>query len=282
MYLSVPLLIVWLTSAQAAPPAQPAPATAVSDAPEASDTRFDRAQPDFTLVALPTTLRVPLHKSAFRVTHRFLRSLGEGSFGDLAGDLFSLDSGAQIGLEYRYGLLPGAQVGINRTSDKTIQFFTEYDLLRKTGGNRGGLGLSAWASVDGTNNFRDSYTPALGAIVSRELGTRGAVYAEPMWVNNSNPLPSDVVDHNDTFILGLGGRARLGDGVYIVGEVTPRASGFKPGVMQGSFGLEGRVGGHVFQINFSNGFGTTIGQIARGGLNKSDWHLGFNISRKFF
>jgi hypothetical protein len=270
MLLLAPILLAWMTVAQPA------------DVPEASDTRFDRSQPDFTLVALPTTLRVPLHKSAFRVTHRFLRPLGEGNFGDLAGDFFSLDSGAQIGLEYRFGLLPGTQVGIHRTSDKTIQFFTEYDLLRKTGGNRGGFGLAAWGSIDGTNNFRDRYTPALGAILSKEFASRGAIYAEPMWVNNSNPLPSDVVDHNSTFMLGIGGRARLGDGVYLVGEVSPRLSGFKPGASQGSFGIEGRVGGHVFQLNFTNGFGTTIGQIARGGLNKSDWHMGFNISRKFF
>ena len=31
-----------------------------------------------------------------------------------------------------------------------------------------------------------------------------------------------------------------------------------------SFGLEGRAGGHLFQLNFSNGFGTTLGQIANG------------------
>jgi hypothetical protein len=32
------------------------------------------------------------------VTHRFTRSLAQGDFGDLAGDLFGIDSGAQIGL----------------------------------------------------------------------------------------------------------------------------------------------------------------------------------------
>jgi hypothetical protein len=65
--------------------------------------------------------------------------------------------------------------------------------------------------------------------------------------------------------------------------VTPRFSGFRPGVDQGSFGLEMRAGGHTFQINFSNGFGTTLGQIAsRGGVTSDSWYIGFNISRKFF
>src|SRR4029450_3928363 len=87
------------------------------------------AQPDFTLVALPTTLRLPKFKSAFRVTHRFTRPLGDGSFGDLAGDLFGLDTGAQIGLEYRFGLWRGTQVGIYRTSDRTIEFFTQHEVV---------------------------------------------------------------------------------------------------------------------------------------------------------
>src|SRR5262245_28976872 len=66
------------------------------------DRDLNLAQPDFTLVGLPTTLRLPRFKSAFRVTHRFGRPFGAGDFGDLAGDLFGLDSGAQIGLEYRF------------------------------------------------------------------------------------------------------------------------------------------------------------------------------------
>ena len=73
----------------------------------ASDPDLDLklAQPDFTLVGLPTSLRVPKFKSAFRVTHRFTRPLGDGSFGELASDFFGLDTGAQIGLEYRFGIL---------------------------------------------------------------------------------------------------------------------------------------------------------------------------------
>jgi hypothetical protein len=230
-------------------------------------------------VALPTTLRLPKFKSSFRVTHRFLRPLRNGDFGDLAGDLFGLDSGAQIGLEYRFGLWSGLQGGIHRTSDRTIEFFGEYNVLQQ--GKSGPLGVSAVATIDGTNNFKDVYTPAIGAAVSREFGAHGAVYVEPMFVGNSNPLPKELTDHNNTFMVGLGGRIRVRPTVYVVGEVTPRA-GYKPGVNQGSFGVEKRLGGHVFQLNFSNAFGTTMGQIARGGGSNSDWYMGFNISRKFY
>jgi len=101
-------------------------------------------------------------------------------------------------------------------------------------------------------------------------------------VNNANPLPSELADNNDSFLLGLGARLRIRPSLYLVGEIIPRVAGYEPAVNQASFGLEKLLGGHVFQVNFSNGFGTTTGQIARGGTGSKDWYLGFNISRKFF
>ena len=158
------------------------------------DLDINLAQPDFTLIALPTTLRLPKFKSAFRVTHRFTRPLGDGSFGDLAGDLFGLDTGAQIGLEYRFGLWRGTQVGIYRTSDRTIEFFTQHEVVAE--GSWLPVTISALATMDGTNNFQDSYSPGLGAVISRTLGEHGALYLEPIWVNNTNRLPSEVVEEN--------------------------------------------------------------------------------------
>jgi hypothetical protein len=237
------------------------------------------AEPDFTLVGLPTSLRVPTFKSAFRVSHRFTRPLSDGDFGSLLEDLFGIDSGAQIGLEYRFGLIRNGQVGIHRTSNRTIEFFGQYDLLRQ---GKSPVEISALATIEGTNNFRDSYSPALGAIVSRTIGDVAALYVEPIWVNNTNALPKSVVDHNDTFIVGLGARIRVRPTVYVVGEYAPRASGDEPGVSHIAFGLEKRAGGHLFQLNVSDAFGTTLAQIARGGPVERDWFLGFNISRKFF
>jgi hypothetical protein len=238
------------------------------------------AQPDFTLVALPTTLRLPKFKSAFRVTHRFTRPLGDGDFGDLAGDLFGLDTGAQIGLEYRFGLMRGTQVGINRTSDRTIQFFTEHEVVAE--GTWLPVTIAALATMDGTENFTESYSPGLGAVISRTLGQHGALYLEPIWVNNTNRLPSEVVEENDTFIVGMGARIRIRPTVYLAFEGAPRVSGNAPGSALISFGLEKRAGGHMFQLTVTNGIGTTMGQIARGAANTDDWRLGFAISRKFY
>jgi len=254
-----------------------APAQGQTAAP--SDRAVDPTQPDFTLIGLPTTLRMPKFASAFRVTHRFTRALGQGDFGDLLGDAFGVDGGAQIGLEYRFGILSGTQIGIHRTSDRTIQFFGQHQLFRQGEGMP--LSLDVLAVAEGTNNFRDSYSPALGAVVSRTINRYGAVYAHPIWINNTNPLPKEVVDDNDAFIIGVGGRLRVRPTVYVVIEAAPRF-GYEPDVTYLSFAIEMRAGGHLFQLNFSNGFGTTLSQMARGGFDYDDWFLGFNISRKFF
>lgn len=258
---------------------QAAPAPPAQD--DDPDADINLAQPDFTLAALPTTLRVPRHKSAFRVTHRFGRPLGAGDFGDLLGDLFGLDGGALIGLEYRFGLFRKTQIGLHRTSSKTIEFFAERELLAQSEGFP--ITIDALASIDGTNNFRDSYSPALGLVLSREVGDRAAFYLEPIWVNNSNPLPEELADDdNSTFMIGVGTRLRIRPSVYVLFEAAPRVAGYDPDVTHVSFGIEKRAGGHAFQLNFSNSFGTTLGQIARGGTSNDDWYLGFNISRKFF
>jgi len=275
-----------LAQTPAGDPAAPPPAAQPEDDPD-RDINF--AQPDFTLAALPTTLRLPRFKSSFRVTHRFGRSLGSGDFGDLVEDLFGLDGGAGVGLEYRFGLFRGAQIGIHRTSiEKTIQFFGEYSVKAQRDGFP--FGVTVMGSVEGTNNFKDeedegvvsSVSPAVGVLLSREIGQHGAVYLEPFRVNNTNPRPEELVDDNNTVIIGVGARVRVRPTVYVVFEAAPRVGGFDPGVTHFSFGLEKRAGGHLFQLNFSNDFGTTLAQIARGGFNNDDWYLGFNISRKFF
>jgi hypothetical protein len=259
------------------------PSLAPAQNPPSGDDDPDRdintSQTDFTLITLPTTLRVPKFRSSFRVTHRFTQSLAQGDFSDQAGSLFGIDSGARIGLEYRFGLMRGLQVGIHRTSNKTINLFTEYNLWNQRSGKW--LGVNVLASMDGTDNFSDSYSPSLGVAISRELGSHGAIYVEPMWVNNTNPRPDDLGDDNDTFMVGLGARIRIRPTVYVLAEYAP-TTGYAPGVNHAAFAIEKRAGGHSFQLNISNGFGTTPAQLARGGTSNDDWYLGFNISRKFF
>jgi hypothetical protein len=255
--------------------------------PAASDDReVDPVEPDFVVVNLPTQARMPRGAWAFRVTHRFARPLGDGSLGDLAKDLFGFDSGGLIGLELRYGITRATQVGIHRTSDRTVQVFGQRDVRRAEGQP---FGLAVFAAIGGLDNLTEDYSPGVGAILSRRLGERGGVYAMPAVVAHLvTPGQEARTDPDSTtaLVVGLGARFRFSENGALLFETTPRLNSpeddtrvpFRHPV---SFGVERTLGGHAFQLNVSNSFGTTLGQIARGGA-PSGWYIGFNIARKFY
>ena len=235
------------------------------------------AEPDFRVLNLPSTLRLPVRGSNFQLTHRFNGNLRQGSFGENASNLFGLDQGAVVGFEYRFGIARHLQAIVYRTGlDQTFQFSGKYDGMRQ--GDSMPVSLSALVSVEGAENFQERYSPAVGAAVSRMVADRLAVYATPVWVHNT--AESLNIDR-DTLFVGIGGRVRVSATVYLVGEVAPRAGGYSPDKPAFGFAIEKRAGGHLFQLNVNNGQGTTFGQLARGGFADS-LYLGFNLARKFF
>jgi Membrane bound beta barrel domain (DUF5777) len=258
---------------------------AFAQAPD--DAVLNPAEPDTTLIDLPTSLRLPVLKSEIRITHRFVRPLKcDACPNSLLGDAFGIDNGALIGLEYRMGVIPSGQVIVLRArTNKTIQFMGEYGLTRQSAGMP--LEIAALASVEGTQNFTGEYSPGVGAVLTRLIGEKAAIHVDPIWVNNTN-LGSTNGDDN-TFMIGLGARVRFHNTLYLTAEATPRVSGYRPGKTNVAFALEKRLGGHMFQLNFSDtNLATTLAQLAQGTSGamspsgKTEWYMGFNITRKFF
>jgi hypothetical protein len=228
---------------------------------EDDDAVLSPAEPDFVLVNLPTGMRLPLFKGNFRLTHRFAGNLRRGTFSQQASNLFGIDQGAIIGFEYRMAVARHVQASFYRSSfDKTIQFHGKYDAVRQ--GRSMPVSVSALASIEGTDNFQEKYAPSVGMVVSRILGTRVAAYVTPMWANNT--AASLDVRRSTTFI-GLGGRARVGGSTYVAAEIVPRVSGYAPDEPAYGVSIEKRVGSHMFSLTFTNSFGTTFAQVARGG-----------------
>jgi hypothetical protein len=282
---SAAALLTLMTSAAAAQQVQPVSRASQSESAihsdvadvEDDDTAPVLAEPDFRVLNLPSTLRLPVHGSNFQLTHRFNGNLRRGTLGGNAGNLFGLDQGAAVGFEYRFGIARHLQAAVYRTAiDKMFQFYGKYDALKQGGSSP--VSLSALVSVEGADNFQERYSPALGLVVSRTVADRLAVYATPVWVHNTAALLN--IDR-DTVFVGVGGRVRVSGTVYVVAEVAPRTGGYRPGEHAYGFGIEKRAGGHLFQLNVNNGQGTTFGQLARGGSPNS-LYLGFNLARKFF
>lgn len=267
---------------------------AAQTAPPADDYAINVVVPDFTLTALPTTLRIPQGKFAFRITHRFSRPIagtcpdagpkpdGCGGVGAFIENFFGFDSASKVGIELRYGVVPGTQVSLHRTNDRAIQMAAQSQLLAQSDAGSP-VTVDVVAAVEGRNNFREDHGVTLGAVVAHQIQSRATVYAQPMIVFNANPLSDSDTDDNHTVQLGLGGRVRLGETkMYLVAEAVPRLAGFKPNVDHIAFAFEHRSGGHMFQINVSNSFASTLRQLSAGGPGGGDWFIGFNLSRRFY
>jgi hypothetical protein len=280
--------------------AAPAFAQTATPAPQAADDQVSAATPlpaqiELNLINLPTTQSIAAHKGYFRLTHRFARDLRRGSFGQLAEDLFSLDQGAIIGLEYRFGITSNIQAGVHRSLlSKTIQTFGRWDALRQ--GDTSPLGVSLTLSVEGLNNLREKRQQAAAVTVSRTFGDRLALYATPAFVRGTHAVDfiaghedhdhdlgleeDEHANHNDTWFAGLGARVRFSRNGYLTGEYTPRLHGYDPNRGEWGIAVEKRTGGHTLQLNITNSFGTTLGQLARGG-SPHDIYLGFGVTRRF-
>jgi hypothetical protein len=280
-YLMVIVAVTTTAAAQSPPdPAQVAgPESKVvrPKAAEEDDGVLNLAEPDVVVVNLPTGMKMPRLKGNFRLTHRFTGNLRRGGFGDQLGNLFGLDQGAVIGFEYRVAVAPHVQAAFYRSSfGKTIQFHGAFEALRQRESMP--VAMSALVSVEGTDNFRDEYSPSIGVVVSRKIGTRVAAYVTPIWTDNT---AASLGTERSTMFVGVGGRLRLGGTTYVAAEIVPRTAGYAPDEPAYGISIEKRAGGHMFSLTFTNSFGTTYGQIARGGAADTLF-LGFNLGRKFY
>jgi hypothetical protein len=283
------LFLAFAASAAAPVYAQPPAAHADPAAPPASDddAKLRPLEPDFTVVNLPTTLPLPMGAGNFHLTHRFVGvNWRQDDASTIASNLFGFDGPAIIQLEYRIAVMKHLEAVVARTNfGRTIQFSAKYDAFHE--GASHPFGLSGIVSVEGENNFHRhntsgadiGYTPAIGASLSRTLGGVAAVYVDPIFAHNTQD--TGAPDRLNTFYVGLGARLKVMPATYVVGEVTPRVSGYKSGDAEFAFSVEKRVGGHVFSIVVANTQATTYGQLARG-ASPQTLYIGFNLARKFY
>ena len=127
------------------------------------------AEPDYTLINLPTSLGLPVFKDAIRITHRFRRSLKcDTCPNSLVGDAFGIDNGAVTGLEWRMGVIPNGQIVATRSANKFVQFMGEYGVMHQSDSMP--FEVAALAAIQGTENFTGVYSPSFGLAISRLLG----------------------------------------------------------------------------------------------------------------
>ena len=246
---------------------------------EDDDSALQLEQPTFRLINLPTNLRLPRFKSNFDLTHRFNLNLREGSFGELAENLFGLDNGATIGFEYRFAPIRRLQTsylsGQRRQNHPAVREVRRLASARidarvgvgpRVGRGRGQLSRSV---------TRRHWAPSSGA----RSGTAPSAYATPMWVHNTAAL---LGEDRDTFFVGVGGRFRIRPTVYVVGEMAPRVDGFTPNTTAYGFAHREARRRAPVPTEFQQRPRDRRSRRSRAAGNPGQLYMGFNISRKFF
>ncbi len=229
------------------------------------------------------TAPVDLEKGQFQfiVQHRFLGSVKRGA------SAFGIDFGANINLGIDYAVTDRLSLGVARARfDRLMSLGGTYEVLTDPDSP---LKFALRGGVDGTDNFRDHYSPFLELATEFDVG-RLRTYVVPIVVFNSRPdeLAQSIrplivePDSNHTFALGLGADLALSRRFSLVGEYVPRLAGY--GGIGGeraatSGGIKIRTWGHVFHLLFSNSRVMTPSTYAVNSTS-NDVMFGFNIYRR--
>lgn len=272
---------------------------------------------EYHIVNVPTTKPVRKHSLNVHFTHRFQQPFHP--IDETARDLFGLDSASVSGLGFTYGITDRLYANVYRSPlcqrgvCKTIEIGFGYHWLDEAG--RSPISLSSYASIEGDDNFTETYTYNIQAMVGRSFTKYVNFFFSPAIHINSNGQgrfnihPDESTDpralglslgqHTGSFGFGLNGRIR--PTVSLLFEYTPRI-GFKMGQIvpisnedtgevtgfendseaEIGFGVEKRIGRHVFSLTFSNTQTTTTARYnsSNGALPPSKFAIGFNLYRR--
>lgn len=226
-----------------------------------------------------------------RIHHRF----GEMSSGSY--EFWGLDQ-SNIFLGLDYGITDWLMVGAGRsTYQKSVNGYTKLSLLRQSkgeknmpvsfslflGGDANGL---KWEYPERKNYESSRMSYIFQGLVARKINERLSLQITPTYIHR-NIVPT-VMDSNDSYSLGFGGRIKLSKRIsfnweyYYVIHPFLESGPFNRNVL--SFGFDIETGGHVFQLlltNAQNMTERTFIDETTGLWSKNEVRIGFNISRVF-
>lgn len=264
------------------------PSVSLSDAGQQQVKTSEFEVPAFfatTLINLPTTKCIEKGEVLFRVSHRFYWPSNSGY-----QTFYGLDGPAYIFLSLGYGISDNWSISLGRTNlRQEVELSSAFSLFQQ--GESHGLPFSAvlignanltTQVPEGTRVFsHKNVRLSAQASLSHQFTNKLSVLIVPSFSSNTD---YSRPGNQNTFGLGIGGRAMILENISLVAEVVPVPSGFKTGVDEWGFGIEVKKGGHVFHIFLNNAYGLTPNQYLPGGdLKLADGNVryGFNIYRSF-
>jgi hypothetical protein len=269
--------------AAAAPPANP-PSAGARPADEAY--LAAPVQPAATdpvgsrLIDLATPFTIGRRRLELLVTHRFNQPVNQGSS---AHNLWGLDSGADVGIGFAYGLLRTLDVSVYRSQfQEDFELAAKLQVLDQSPHVPLSAAVRAGADLLGRRGVTDPHRPFVQVLLGSRLAAGWNVFVSPSWVR-ATPLLRDAWN------VPVGVTAPLPGKWLLDGEVTApnHALHGMPGASHLAWhaAFAKRIGWHLFQIVLGNSRATTVDQIVggdfAGGFTARDVRLGFNLIRYF-
>ncbi len=243
----------------------------------------------------------------FRIAHRF-GALNGGPY-----TYFGMDQ-ATMRMSFEYGLTNDLMVGIGRSgTQKTFDYFGKYKLLKQSSGAKTmPVSVTLFASLAAIslnsnpdnsfnspafNNNLERWTYCTQILIARKISDGFSFQISPTYLHRNKVFrinstdASEVLEPNDMFSIGFGGRYKISKRTSINAEYFYRLPSFNDKYAVSSkfhdalsVGVDIETGGHVFQLHFTNSLGMIEKQFiaentekwANGGI-----HYGFNLSRTF-
>ncbi len=235
----------------------------------------------------------------------------------ISKDLLGLDSSSVSSFGVSYGITDRLYANVYRSPlcqpglCKTIEIGLGYHFLDEAG--RSPIALSAYSSVEGDYNFTERYTYNFQVMIGRSITRFVNVFFSPAAHINANggdrfkeflsaqPLISKLRlgRHSGSFGFGVNGRVRPTTSLlfeytprvgFKLGQITPefdstigQVTGFKnDSEAEIAFGVEKRIGRHVFSLTFSNTQTTTTSRYnsSNQALPPNKFSIGFNLFRR--
>jgi hypothetical protein len=237
------------------------------------------------LINLPTTQTTEKGHFLFRISHRYLPAVRSGY-----DSFYGVDGPSFILLSIGYGINDNLSITLGRSNLYQEAELSLHWLIFEQG-KKTSMPFTAalhwggsWVtqSQPGKEIFQSkNFKFNLQLSLSHQISNKLSLLLVPAYSSNTNHWePSS----EGTLALGVGGRFILVKDIALIGEWIPVLSGYKANSNGWGWGIEKKIGGHVFQIFILNSFGLTSDQFIPGGdlrLSNNDFRIGFNIFRSF-
>jgi len=235
-----------------------------------------------SLINLPTSETPEPGRFYFRLSHRFYSSLRGG-----LDSLFGLDEPSAVWIGFGYGLTERISLSLGRTNQaKELETAVRWKFLDQgdfpfEASLQAGIGWTTEKTADRKRTDSRHFKLNLQLSLVKRLTERLSVLVVPSLSTHTNDW---VEEPENTFAVGFGGRFLILEGLSLIGEWTPVLAGYAAASNGWGFGIEKKIGGHVFQFFVANSFGLTPDLYLPGGdlrLGDGDLRFGFNIYRTF-